>query len=241
MGNSPTPRQSLDIASRRKAISTRFVQHREQGLQFLPSALVEKAVSVPPSAVGKSELLPTILPSQLPGVASPLSQFKPITEVERSLRRATCLKALQTVRSVSVQKVHTLKGKKQHVSGIRGTTRAESILSRLAARVKHARWEYDSSRQRLIAMGLTTQDARTFKPLTDSDMEGLTIALQGKDRLGDGYAKMPWYWRVEMSKDSNDEHQIVTSGSAVRAEYEESAPTFGYILSFADVSPRHPR
>lgn len=239
IGIDPTPKQSLDIASRRKGLVARLLQHQEQGAQYLPIALVEKAIIVPSSAVGKPELIPTMLPSRLPGAASPMSIFAEIAEVERILRRVTCLKALQSVRSVTIQKAHILKGKKKHVRGIRGTTRAETILQRYVSCLKHARWEYDSSRLQLIAMKLTAEDARTFKPLTDKDLQGLTVALEGKDRLGDGYTQMPWYWRIQMSQDTNDEHQVPTSGKAVRAEYEESE--FNHPLNFGLTKIRYTR
>lgn len=212
----------MDTATRRKALSARLVAHREDALRYIAAYLVERACTAPVSDEGKPELLQVALPSRLAGAASPRSSFWQAAESERVLRRATCLKALQSVRAVVIQRAHLLKKKNKHTKGIIGVTRAEGLIARLGDRLQHARWEYSSSRLQLISLGLTEQDARTFRALTDQDLKGLTAALEGKDRLGDGHATMPWYWRVELSSCDEDAEQVSTSGKAVRAEYEES-------------------
>lgn len=142
-------------------------------------------------------------------------------EAERILRQAICLKALQTVRATLVQKLRLVKAKCQ-VHGVIGTTRAESLLLRLSSRLDHARWEYTNSQTQLIQLGLTSQETWTFLPLTDSDIKGLTAALKGQDRLGDGYARVPWYWCVSMASKTEDSSHISTTGEALRKEYKES-------------------
>ncbi|KAF8593013.1 hypothetical protein BDV93DRAFT_590844 [Ceratobasidium sp. AG-I] len=220
-GKSPTPRQSLDTAARRKALAAKLGQHREEALSYVPAEHLQGIGVTAPASEGKPECLSTAVPSRLPGAAAPACPFAHAANSERILRRAICFKALQAIRATSIQKLHLLKAKRQ-VHGVIATTRAEGLISRLAERISHARWEYNSSRTQLIQLGLTAQEARTFKPLTDADLEGLTVALQGQDRLGDGYARVPWYWRVILAKDSDDADHVTTTGKALRAEYEES-------------------
>lgn len=69
---------------------------------------------------------------------------------------------------------------------------------------------------------MNAQDTRTFRVLRDTDIAGLSSTLRGKDTLGDGYIKLPWYWRISMSENQDDAEEISTSGTAVREEYEES-------------------
>lgn len=221
-GKSPTPRQALETATRRKNVATLLIKHKDEALRYIPPALIQSVAAPSVSDQGKPEHLKTLLPSRLPGVASAQALFLASASSEKALRRVACLKALQSVRALTVQKTHLLKGKEQHIRGIVRTTRAEGLIKRLGDKVKHARWEYTSSRSQLIKMGLSEQDSRTFRPLTDKDMTGLTAALKGKDILGDGYAKMPWYWRVSLSVSAEDSEHISTSGADIRKEYEES-------------------
>lgn len=221
-GKDPTPRQSLECAARRKAIVNRLTSHHEVGLRYLPFDSLDGSTRTNLDDQGKPELLSTALPSTLAQAKLRGDSFNRVKECERQLRRVACLKALQTVRAVSVQHAHLLEGKDKNTRGVIGITRAEVALTRLGDRINFARWLYTQSRSRLLTLGTTAQDIRTFRVLRDSDMGGLSAALRGKDSLGDGYVKMPWYWRVSMSKGEDDAEEVSTSGAAVRKEYEES-------------------
>jgi hypothetical protein len=230
-GNSPTPRQSLETASRRKSLAARLVEHKGLAGRYLPAHALS---TIPPPSLsqqGRPELLPTSLPSSCVGSNPVHDAQSKVQETERSLRRVHCLKALQTVRSIAVQRAHMLKGKQQHVRGVIATTRAQGLLVRLTRRLEQARWVYNNSRARLSRLGQTPQDARTFKVLKHEDLRGLTTSLQGKDSLGDGYRRMPWYWRVNLSVNQEDSDEVSIDSQSVHAEYEESG-FFNYALSW---------
>lgn len=221
-GADPTPRQALECAAKRKAAAARLMAHRDTALKYVPLHLVEASAQTPLENQGKPEKLGLSLPSSLAQTALRSKGYTRVKECERQLRRVSCLKALQTVRAVSIQKAHILRGRPQKKRGVIAITRSEGVLARLADRVTHARWLYTQSRAQLMRLGLTEQDRRTFRPLEDSDMKELSATLHGKDALGDGYTRLPWYWRVELSSDGGDSEQITSTGAEVQSEYEES-------------------
>lgn len=215
---------------------TRLEGHRESGAKYVPHVALEQPTKASLEAQGKPEMLRTTLPSRLAKAALHGSGFERVIDCERKLRRVSCLQALQTVRAVAVQKAHLLRGKEQHLRGIIVTTRAEGAITRLATRITHARWLYTNSRKQLFLLGGNEQDDRTFRELKDSDMSGLTAALRGKDKLGDGRVQLPWYWRVSMSESQDDSEEITSSGAAVREEYEDSKP-WGTVITRRKTEP----
>ncbi|KAF8596960.1 hypothetical protein BDV93DRAFT_562827 [Ceratobasidium sp. AG-I] len=69
------------------------------------------------------------------------------------------------------------------------------------------------------SMFISSSDECTFRLLQDSDITALSATLSSKDTLGDGYVKMPWYWHIELSRDEDNVEQILSSGAAVKEEY----------------------
>lgn len=115
-------------------------------MRYLPFDVLETCTRSSFDEQGRPELLKAALPSALSAGMLTSEAVSRVKECERQLRRVACLKALQTVRAVSVQSAHMLRGKDQHTRGVVGVTRAEVALTRLAARLTYARWLYTSSR-----------------------------------------------------------------------------------------------
>lgn len=82
------------------------------------------------------------------------------------------------------------------------------------------------SRTALFILGPTMIDKVTFLEMKDSDLAGLSNLLLGKTQLGDGYAKMPWYWRVKVPDTADEGDEVTILAASVNAEYEESTYTF---------------
>jgi hypothetical protein len=70
---------------------------------------------------------------------------------------------------------------------------------------------------------------RTFKKLTNTNVSGLTATLKGKDCLGDGYTRMPWYWHVNLNQVVEEQDAVLTSGQAVPAEYDKSKSSMCHV------------
>jgi hypothetical protein len=60
----------------------------------------------------------TMLPSDYPTGTLSQEMYVPLVEAERELRRASCLKALQTLRSFAIQRAHIKQAHYKHVQGI---------------------------------------------------------------------------------------------------------------------------
>jgi hypothetical protein len=171
---------------------------------------------------GEPELMATMLPSDYPTGTLSQQMYNPLIEAERELRRASCLKALQTLRSFAIQRAHIKQAHHKHVRGIKATTRAATMIQRLGDRLRHAQWIYSDSRDRLVRLGMTQQDRRTYKVLSEKDFQDLLRSVKGQRSLGEGQVKLPWFWRIEPALNEQDDESVLSSETGVSSEYEDS-------------------
>jgi hypothetical protein len=163
----------------------------------------------------------TLIPSDYSSISTLTGLHRNGVRTERELRRTSCLKALQTVRSLSIQQSQVTRAQSRQPCGQRSTTRSESLLDRYRLRIASARWQYENSRKRLLKLSPSPQDIRTFKELRDEDMRQLSAVLrQGRD-LGQGRVTLPWYWRVSLSQ-NNDTDALEAAEIDIATEHEES-------------------
>jgi hypothetical protein len=197
-GSNKTPCQELDVASWRKQILTRLTAHHAEGSRFCrPVPSLQESHGDEHS--GEPEFMSTMLPSDFPTRVLPNTSHRAILESERELRRASCLKALQTLRSFAIQRTHIQQTQLKHTSRMKPNTRASTILQRLGDRLRHAQWIYINSRERLHRLGMTEQDQRMYKALHKQDVRDLLRSVKGQRDLGEGQVKLPWFWRIEPS------------------------------------------
>lgn len=78
-------------------------------------------------------------------------------------------------------------------------TRMQGIISRLAARVDMAVWEYRSSYKALLSLGVDHRKMEPLQLLDDSHLSGLSSILAGKRELEEGYKRLPWFWQLNDS------------------------------------------
>jgi hypothetical protein len=141
---------------------------------------------------------------------------------ERKLRRTSCLKALQTVRSISIQQAQVTWAQSRQPQGQHNSTRSESLLDRYRQRITNTRWLYENSRRRLFKLFPSSQDVHTFKELHNKDMHQLSAVLrQGRDP-GQGRMTLPWYWHVLLLPGNNDTEALVFAETDFVTEHEES-------------------
>jgi hypothetical protein len=221
-GLSPTLRQSLMINTRRKTLADSLHVHREQATVFCSSNLTQRAFDPPQSIEGHPELLSTLLPSHFPPGSLPEHTHAPMIETEKELRRVSCLKSLQDIRSLVAQKAHYTQVKTFKTKGTVVKTRAQSAVDGLTTRMMQARWEYQHSRQQLFHLGASAEDRSTLRELNDSDLRELSVLMRGDHTPGQGFRSLPWYWRVKSETLSNPSDDVSELGARVASEYEES-------------------
>jgi hypothetical protein len=120
-GSNRTPRQELDLANRRKQILTRLTAHRAEAVKFCRPVLSSEA-SNEEEHPGEPELMSTLLPSDFPTGALGEPCHGALLESERELRRASCLKALQTLQSFAIQRAHIQQTQLKHATRVKANT-----------------------------------------------------------------------------------------------------------------------
>lgn len=163
----------------------------------------------------------TLLPSDYPPGSLPAHLYSTIRDKEHELRRASCLKALQLVRSCSIQRSHVLRANHKHGRGIKAFTHAHSYAERISQKQQHAQWLYTHACTRLERLGMSSEDKLMFLPLRESDIKSLNSFRADRRELGDGQVKLPWYWRVDFSK-ADKGGRIESTRSDVEKECEDS-------------------
>jgi hypothetical protein len=202
-GKSPTDRQALDTFHRRSALSSRIIRHRDDASKFLDVliSLTDTPNSVAEETDGQPELASLFLPSQLGSSLVQSERSLRVRELERTLRRVTCMRALQRIRTTSMQKSQMIIAKGQNARGEVANTRAQSMISRLTKRVDISVWEYQSSRRAMITLGISKDDSKLLQPLTTADMARLPTILKGSCDLGEGSRQLPWFWSLRSRAD----------------------------------------
>lgn len=150
---------------------------------------------------GQLEIASLYLPSQLGPSLVQTERSMRVHELEKILRRVTCMRALQRVRTTSMQKSQMIIAKRQNARGEVANTRAQSMISRLTKRVNLSVWEYQSSRRAMVSLGMSKDDSKLLQPLTPADMAHLPTILKGNHDLGEGYRQLPWFWGLRSRAD----------------------------------------
>lgn len=205
-GNRPSDKQSLELFSRRSALSTRIIRHRNDASLFIDVLLHNQSGgSLAEETDGQPELAPLFLPSHLTQSLMSTQRSQHVCQLERQLRRVACLRGLQRVRTTSLQKAQLIISKNTNARGEVANTRAQSMITRLTSRVNMAVWEYEQSRKALVALNASEEDIQLFHPLTPGDLSVLSSILAGKRQLGEGKKKLPWFWNLRSAGDGTTE------------------------------------
>ncbi|KAG9097029.1 hypothetical protein FS749_007239 [Ceratobasidium sp. UAMH 11750] len=221
-GPNPTAAQALDLSTHRKAVLLSLQHHHDEALQFIAVPAQTPIATSSAEADGHPENLKTLLPSDLSPAQLSSFDHPAIVDTEKQLLRVSCLKTLQTARSVTIQRLHVSTSHQKHARGQGLMTQAASHQTRLQECLDFAQWHYNHMRDRLVRLGMSAQDIRTFKPLLLQDLKSLQKDIGKYRPLGEGCIEMPWYWRVDLSHGPEDAEMITSSASVVQDEYNES-------------------
>ncbi|KAJ7715855.1 hypothetical protein DFH07DRAFT_762650 [Mycena maculata] len=145
--------------------------------------LAEEALrdqDVPPP---KAENIHLYLPSELSAEERKNGCQRGVMEMEARLREAQCSDALVQIRARLYAKGHLILFRNEHVTGQVGTTRSQTLIAHVGARVSVTHQKYRRARDALHA--LKGDDyAPHFKEMLASD-----LTLDGEDRESDAGAK----------------------------------------------------
>ncbi|QRV92568.1 hypothetical protein RhiJN_21732 [Ceratobasidium sp. AG-Ba] len=203
-GKEPTTRQALETGSRRSAILLKVNKHREDASRFNPVGVGLLSSEGYNANNDEPETLGTYLPSDCSTTIIKSSQLT------------------EKVRSVSIQRGHLQKNRAKYPKSVATTTRASSHLKRLKDRLDQAVWEYTSSYDRLLRLGMSDSDMQKLQPLHAKDVSNI-FEEAGKARsLGEGHVRLPWYWRVDLSEGSTQSNDVSVQAQNVQKEYSTS-------------------
>lgn len=222
LGPTPSPQQSVKIAAKRKELLQLLETHRATAMSFCPWRSEYQEQEGESKDDQQPELLSTLLPGRLPTVILRRYLDSPIIETERQLRRVSCLKALQTVRSLVAQKAHLNKAKSARAKGTQAQTRAQVLIDSVTNRLDMSRWQYTASRQSLQHLGETEGDREAFRELKESDIRDMRALLLADRQPGQGFRVLPWYWRMDLSTEVALGATEKENMSQVEAEYQQS-------------------
>ncbi|KAG8701517.1 hypothetical protein FRC11_012095 [Ceratobasidium sp. 423] len=236
-GDKMTDRQTTEVYTRRKSLSSRLAAHRTNVALFIDIKL-EDIGSQPTLAQetdGQPEHATLHLPSHLVRCVAMTECSRCIIEVEKIIRRSECFETLRRIRTACSQKSQMLIGKGKNARGEIANTRAQVMIGRLDQRVKNATADYTASYNSLKKLGLTVEHAMPLRPLDSKHFSGLMSILRGRRELGEGRKKLPWFWIVrEMGVDATAaEAEAEFTESIMRKETPDIAPiAFAKVMSF---------
>jgi hypothetical protein len=221
-GSQPTPNQALQLDARWKAIMTCLEAHCANTTNYYLIPTVEDLIQETCQVNGEPKCMSTLIPSNHSSISTLSQLHENAVHTECELRCTSCLKALQTVCSLSIQQAQVTWTQLWQPCGQRTIMCSQSLLDRYRQRIADARWQYENSRKSLLKLGASHQDVRTFKELHDEDMHQLSAVLcQGCD-LGQGRVTLPWYWWVLLLQSNNDTDTLAVAETDITMEHEES-------------------
>ncbi|KAG8796663.1 hypothetical protein FRC12_010179 [Ceratobasidium sp. 428] len=96
---------------------------------------------------------------------------------EKELRRQYCLRELQNVRALTVQRVHVQQSHEKHAHGVKAINKESQVQERLRTRLACCQTFYDLHCSRLLCLGMSESDASAFRALTDGDLKSLMVDI----------------------------------------------------------------
>ncbi|QRV73877.1 hypothetical protein RhiJN_01891 [Ceratobasidium sp. AG-Ba] len=222
IGQTPSVRQSQDIEKRRSSLLQQLEKHRTGAAMYHPAGLVNTLGCEREEHDGEPELMRTFLPSDIAHLSAGQQQLSVVSNWERQLQRAACLKALQVVHSISIQRGHIKKNQRKAAHGVGARTRAEAQDEKLKSRLEHAHWRYSDSYNRLVQLLSDPSEYAALQPLSTRGIDEIFEDTSKATKLGEGFIRMPWYWHVSLPDINTAKSAVTLKTSKVLKEYEAS-------------------
>ncbi|QRV92804.1 hypothetical protein RhiJN_20822 [Ceratobasidium sp. AG-Ba] len=205
----PTPRQANSLDSKRLALEERIQTFQNRcsfymhGLDEPDRPRVQKIVEED----GEVKNVDLGLPSSFSSETLVAAGLSSLSDLEKRLRRGTCVDALQSVKRMLGARSATINFKNANVRGQIATTRSQSVIKGHNAKILKAQWQYENSRAALEALGMLQEDQDKFLELRPEDLKPLILYYEEYARnTGHGATSMSWIWRSEAAP--NDKWQV---------------------------------
>ncbi|QRV90347.1 hypothetical protein RhiJN_18365 [Ceratobasidium sp. AG-Ba] len=205
----PTPRQANSLDSKRLALEERIQTFQNRcsfymhGLDEPDRPRMQKIVEED----GEEKNVDLGLPSSFSPDTLASAGLSSLSDLEKRLRRGTCVDALQSVKRVLGARSATINFKNANVRGQIATTRSQSIIKGHNAKILKAQWRYENSRGALQALGMVQADQDQFLELRREDLKPLKLYYEEyAQKTGHGITSMSWIWRSEVAP--NDKWQV---------------------------------
>ncbi|QRV78856.1 hypothetical protein RhiJN_06871 [Ceratobasidium sp. AG-Ba] len=205
----PTPRQANLLDSKRLALEERIQTFQNRcsfymhGLDEPERPRVQKIVEED----GEEKNVDLGLPSSFSPETLASAGLSSLSDLEKRLRRGTCVDALQSVKRVLGARSATINFKNANVRGQIATTRSQSAIKVHNAKILKAQWRYENSRGALEALGMVQADRDQFLELRREDLKPLKLYYEEyAQNTGHGITSMSWIWRSEVAP--NDKWQV---------------------------------
>ncbi|KAG8680437.1 hypothetical protein FRC09_018235, partial [Ceratobasidium sp. 395] len=202
-GSKSTTAQGKSLAKRRTAILAAVQAHRADVMKHFPLSEEHMNKSTSPATDGQPEHLPVLLPSDFTNSSTANTILSDLMTKEKELRRRYCLRELQNVRALTVQRVHVQQSREKHARGVKAINKESQVQERLRTQLACCQTFYNLHRSRLLCLGMSESDASAFRALTDGDLKSLMVDVGKVRSLGEGRIVMPWYWRTKLPEDGD--------------------------------------
>jgi hypothetical protein len=139
-GGCPTPHQALQVDARQRTIMNRLDAHRANVINYYPIPMAEGLLQETCRVEGEPERMSTLIPSDYSSISTLSQLHENAVRTECKLRRTSCLKALQTVRSLSIQHAQVTRTQLRQPHGRHTTTCSQLLLDQYHQRIANTHW-----------------------------------------------------------------------------------------------------
>lgn len=129
-----------------------------------------------------------------------------LVKSEWEYRLAQAKETLDLLRGYLLLQAHMYKSKDRHSRGQRQQTRSLKLLSDVQAKITYATKCYRTTYERLQLLSTRVVDTswqKTFRPLLDSDVVGLS-SVENQDG-SEGRRRLSWIWKVQGTGVNSDD------------------------------------
>ncbi|KAG9088007.1 hypothetical protein FS749_002497 [Ceratobasidium sp. UAMH 11750] len=203
----PTPRQANALNSKRMAIEDRiheFEKKRPLYMLDLEEPDCPRVLTIIEED-GEEKTIDLMMPSSYTPETLANASLASLAELEKRLRRGTCIDASASVKRGLGVKAAAINFKNSSVRGQVATTRSETVIRGHQAKILKAQWRYLNSRDALLRLGMTDSDREQYLDLKHEDLKPLRTYYEEYARTtGHGTTSMSWIWHSSAVPNSSD-------------------------------------
>ncbi|KDN43058.1 hypothetical protein RSAG8_06381, partial [Rhizoctonia solani AG-8 WAC10335] len=193
------------LSTRRISLGDRIRAHqrkRESFMEGAPECDSTQVLTLYDEDEDEDDIVDLAMPSSYKPETISSAGLSSIAEVEKGLRRGMCKESLQVIKQLLASRSAAYKAKDRNARGQVATTRARASIRDQDEKIQKACWRYNNSLRALKQLGLSEDDAKTFKPLSDSDLTPLKTYFDNYATQPGQKGTMSWIWRSSAAPNS---------------------------------------